>query len=269
MNSITRRFESWDAFVNYAAPERPDSASRLGNRAWSGTASFSEALDLARGGWVEGLKRIRPMAARVEAAGARGIRWDVVRDVSGAWVDVGEYLRGVPECMVSPVECEAPVAGPIVTLVVAGSASSCVSADSIMRRGAACVSLVDALEAAGRRVEIVLSFAVSSHAGSAKHELRVVVKRADMQLSPEVVAFSLAHPASLRRIAFGAWEQEGDDARRYWEFTMSGGYGRPTDTAERGDVYVPTGVTTEFESDAAAQRWVVERLREQGVEVEA
>ena len=93
---------------------------------------------------------------------------------------------------------------PIVRLVIQRGGSSAYSAKEFMNYGAAVLSYVEGLEAAGFRCEIEVSFA--ANIPPVDHYLSVIVKRAEEPMELDRIAFVLTHPAFFRRIAFAVKE---------------------------------------------------------------
>jgi hypothetical protein len=87
-----------------------------------------------------------------------------------------------------------------------------------------------------------------------------------------LLAYALAHPATLRRLTFGYWETLSERDRVALDFVPHGTYGTPADVPqdERGDViYIPALLGTgPFKSGESTARWVIAELAQHGIEVE-
>jgi hypothetical protein len=137
--------------------------------------------------------------------------------------------------------------------------------------------LIDAIEYAGHRVEVVCNDASAadidenSLKGQKKEsgwfEVSVLIKKATQPLDMSDLAYCLAHPSMLRRIMFSAAEIEG------WS-DVSSGYGYPAEATDKGDLYVQELFYGEFakESEAVADEkvidWVIKQLNMLGVDIE-
>lgn len=270
------RVESWGAFVAVSTGPRltaqPNDDERRGSRDhaagadWDYGAGWDGTVDLAGRGWPEGLENVDAIRARVSAIVAREVtRPAWVFDVAGAVPDVGRYLAGEPENMLTPCEETAPAR--IVRLVVNFAASCNITAAAMYKRGAAALALVDAIESTGARVEIVVC---NAHCASGnKRAVIVTVKRAEDHADPDRLAFALAHPATLRRLWFAYAENTYTPDERAEYGVGNGSYGTPADMpdAERGDIYLPAALGWEehFSTPESAAAWIMETLRAQGI----
>jgi hypothetical protein len=265
-------YANWSEFVAAAAGDPGTDirspASRFTTRPiWSGSPTYESGLALAREGWRDGAERVRAMAAsiggRVEARMMRKVaRFSHRRGMLVA----SRLQQGNPKPFVRMVEREMADRNGrrVVRVVVNGAASDGIEPEVIETRGAAVTALVDALERAGRRVELDLVVGIRNP----DIETWVRIKGAGDRLHLENVAYALAHPSTLRRLMFAVWEKLPAADRRYLEV----GYGTPNEVAEadRGDLYLgrmllgePQWLTAE-----AATRWVIETLSAQGIKIE-
>lgn len=90
----------------------------------------------------------------------------------------------------------------------------------MMLRGAAVLSLADTLERRGFSTE--LRIVGNSQAGGQAFRYSIVYKRAGEPLDIDRAAFAIAHPSSMRRLAFAILEQH-----RELETNFRSGYGSP------------------------------------------
>lgn len=228
------------------------------------THSFEEALTLAREGWPEGRKQAQRFINRLDVSG-RIAKPEIIYDVVGnCGIDMGRFVMGDPECVMDMIDSSEESirnseGGKIIHLVYNISASAGISADIMMRRGAATMALVDALETAGRRVEITIVDQNQSY------EWRATAKAPGCSMQIDQLAFAFVHPSMLRRFGFSITAQCGKEGL---DATFRA-YGR---VANRpfGDIFMP-GMTygdPAWETDASAIAWINQILREQGVELE-
>ncbi|MBK7037860.1 MAG: hypothetical protein IPH42_16340 [Bacteroidetes bacterium] len=121
-------------------------------------------------------------------------------------------------------------------------------------------ALVDALEYAGHRAEVICNVAASRNQydrdGHNKEngwfEVDVKVKPSDQPVELSSLAFCLAHPSMLRRIVFSVEELVGwsDYADRY---------GYPAEATEKGDIYIKE-IFSGLVSNDEAISWVLLEL---------
>lgn len=168
---------------------------------WSGTSTFSEAVDLAVNGWADGCKRL--MTAMAAAQSAPSFTTALMMDVAGAYPIAALAAAGDPCSMVDLQPIEDRVR-PIVRLVVQRGGSSAYDPEEFINYGAAVLSYIEGLEAANFRVEIEVAFAAKIP--PIDHYLSVIVKRAEEPMELDRLAYVLTHPAFFRRIAFAVKE---------------------------------------------------------------
>lgn len=272
--TILREFKDTASFWDHIKKE-PDwginpQGSKGRNFNWYGkTDSFDHALDLARFGWREGVDLVKPMAAKFDAKVGRVLdSLQPVYDVVGEAPDVGAFLCGEPEHMLRFEPREG--LGRVVRFVVNVAASCGVDASALARRGAVVCSVVDGLERAGIRCEVVVGWG-SSH--EAFHLGLVTAKRADEPLNMDRLSFLLISSASYRRFAFRAFELESAKDRADLDVTQYGGYGYPTEIPQehRGDIYLMCADydNARWHTDKAAEAAALDMLRAAGVELTA
>lgn len=270
MSRIIQRFDSLSEFVDYSLQpndtRKNDSRARF-NRAFSGTDTFEEAVELSRG-WTEGADRLSKLKARIHGIGEAPRRTTVMQEVGPGVISMGRYVSGHPQPYAAIKEQHAARkgSGKIVRIYVSISASVTVETDDIERRGGAILELVDALQRAGRRVEVTAVQAVENYRTDASYECRVKIKRAQDRANLPTMAFALAHPAMLRRIVFSAEESLGN---AMFLHHVGEGYGTPANMQDppKGSLYLPT-ISPDYrtwDSDAKARRWVKDQCANYGI----
>jgi hypothetical protein len=267
-------FESLNDMVAHikesAGKHSKNSSLDTGNSAWNGTQDMAEAMRFARNGWPEGvkiMKRLRKDLGIDHIARLVGESEVESYDVSGSYVDVEVFNQGDPECMVEWIDTIAD-SPRIVGVYVNSSTSAGTSTAKIHRRGGVTLALVDLLESAGIRTEVIMvdMNVWKPEAANKMYKedgslLRVVVKRAESCLDVERLAFSLVSPSFLRRFVFGVQEGEPD---------VPFGYGtvdavKPEQVPEY-DIVLPTYSCLEdgdqvWDTDDAALRWLRRTLQ--------
>ncbi len=257
-------FDNIQDFWNYSFRESRAriKASRRDRRgeAWDKNVTWEEAKHLAQTGWVEGMKEIEKYRAILEPKITKHILRPVPESShTGYVVDVGAYLSNNPECFITRGWEKKNYPGRLFTVVVSCSFSCSVDAETIIKRGALVCALVDALEYAGHRVEVVCN--ETSTKDDRKNEIDVVVKNHEQPLDITDLAFCLAHPAMLRRIIFSANEQTG------WSDYTAGSYGYPGEATHQGDLYINEIHTGKLKVEEAID-WLLDKLRAFGIDME-
>ena len=227
------------------------------------TRTFDEAIQLAQKGWPEGLKKAEGMAKQLDVTG-RIAKPEIVYDVVGnCGFDMGRFVTGDPECVMdwreSEEATENSMRGKVIHLVFNISASCGVEGEVLVRRGAAAMELIDALETAGRRVEVTIIEQCE------QFEYRIIAKNAHQHLQMDQLAFATMHPSMLRRIGFSLTALCGEEGLQATKWNYGSPASRPF-----GDIYMPAAHMdgAQWHSDASAIKWVLRMLKEQGVELE-
>lgn len=266
-------FEDLHKFWKYAMQESNayQRTSREPSDRWSGSLSWDEAKSLALKGWKEGLKEVEKYQAKLSPFIAEKVlRHQQVFAISGYNVDVGSYLANDPECFISRVNEERNYPGKIFTIVCSISFSAAIQPETIIQRGAMICALIDAIEYAGHRAEVIcndascrydsLDYRNGKYKESGWFEVDVTIKKADQPLELIELAFCLAHPSMLRRIMFSVAEIEG-----WSDFIRN--YGVPATATNKGDIYVQEVFSGEV-SDGQAIEWVLTELKKLGIDLD-
>jgi hypothetical protein len=208
-------FDSLGDYVRFAKdnPTPKDSNQPNSGGSFNYTANLAEACNLALHGWDE-------IRAEVDAQldelvehinDAFGEFYVSEHSTSGAFVDMGRFVTGEPECMVSFVSEPQARMGRVVKIVVNGVVSGHVHADIIKKRGIAVLALVDTIHKLGVGIELWWEESMTG-AGSSKKEFSTLVKLHSSEEPMDInsLMFSLAHPDMLRRLQFSVQEQHKD-----------------------------------------------------------
>ena len=254
---------------------------------WSGGLTWDEAKIMAKSGWLEGMKEIEKYRARILPIVAdKVLRPQPTYSIAGYNVDVGSFLAGEPECFMAREWEERNYPGRIFKLVCSISFSSSIEPKTIIQRGAMICALIDAIEYAGHRVEVICNDAMSANNykeeeedkgeddeygeeieeyGQCKEEgwleISVVVKKTSQPLEMTDLAFCLAHPSMLRRLMFSVAEIEG-----WSDYAIN--YGYPSEATDKGDIYIREIFSGKV-SDENAINWVIEELVKLGINIES
>lgn len=242
---------------DYLASSRPV---KDGHPDWTLGASWEDTLRLAAEGWREGAEKVGKLVFQItDRVASRSVAPAIHHDVCGDFVDVGRFCEGAPECMVSFHEVESQAKGKVVKVAVNLAMHFSMSATEAFQRGAIAIALCDALERAGRTVEIVGAFLTCGDNGLSRplFAVAVTLKRAGDMIDADRLAFMLCHPAVARRISFALRELQSDALRA--KIGNSYGYSGTLDAEDASaDVVIPQNPSEE---------WILEELRRQGVEI--
>jgi hypothetical protein len=176
------------------------SRSNAATQSWDLGVGYSGAMELARKGWSEGAKDLSDRLAAHMPARDKEDSWRY--DVAGELPDIGRFLAGDPAHMKRHGHPKGH--RPIISLAINVVANAMITAQQMANYGAALVTIVDQIENAGRRVDLVCAFAARQF--GVKNVIGWQVKHAEDSLDLAAIAFSLGHPAALRRIGFAMIE---------------------------------------------------------------
>lgn len=279
-NIDIKRFDNWQSWLYYTCEKAHDTANadmgqasrREGEREWYGTDNFANAEALARKGWREGAKHVEAFqAVLTERIVGRIEKEDVAFDTEGAGFDVGRMLTGEPEHWVRWETLNDAAVAPAnrcVHIIMNGTVHCGVDRRTIIARGAAVAALAALLEYAGYNVRLDV---VHASGWRTMHAYVIRIKDYGQPVDAGTLAFAVAHPSSLRRLAFSAMEHETREEREANGYQNMGGYGSPGDLppAEReGAIYVAAGSVNNhgsWEDSNAAEAWVLDQLAEHGI----
>jgi hypothetical protein len=234
-----------------------------------GLGSLGKALDLAGSGWSEGVASIDKRAARITAAITRRMTpCEPYFDVAGLEIDMAAYTEGRPEAWLDLAE--APVESPngrVVRVLFDYVLSGCVENKDLTERGVYVAALVAALETSGRSVEVIARLSSSTANGlrngsdpGSTFTVETVVKAAGEPVNLASLAFTLTHPAMLRKLGFSLIEDMGNGVYGLG-FESNMGYPYRQAAPAGCDVLVPSVIGD------LDEEWIVETLRAQGVEL--
>ena len=189
---------------------------------WFGTASLEQAIGLVQEGW-DTRPDLSKLSSDIESHTSSEVATlNLEHQVQGAYVDVGAYLEGVPECMVQFVEQPEPK---VVKLAFNISTSGSMSRDAFANRGAVTLAICNKLQMAGYSVEIIAYECCQNRVGS-KHFVSWVLKSSAQPFDEGSLAFWCCHPSALRRIHFLYCESMDEKVRREFDYN-GGGYSKP------------------------------------------
>lgn len=203
---------------------RPASRKNAAEKDWDLGWGWDATLERGLSGWAEGWQLIR--AARASMPGDFHPCPPPDFDIAGGVLCIPSFLSGDPAHFEEDQE-DAGGRSRILRMIIPLTAHCGISAERMANRGAAIASVIDALEAAGIRVE---AEAISTHEeGWAQAVIRHRIKEAGAHLNLSNLALSVASPAVFRRLHFAGLEALGGCNIK--------NYGRPGRPLERGKPY--------------------------------
>lgn len=282
-------FEDWGQWLEYVTQPPPSDAGtgslrrheRRGGYAWtdadqfnySRTRTYEEALQLAAAGWHDGEAEARKVSGKLlRELGSVIEKDEELIDIEGQGLDVANFVQGIPEHWVRYERNWENAPGPIVKVVVNMGIEFHTAASTIITRGAAVAGMIECIELTGRSCELWVGDYSSGGWNGAPLLMLVKVKTAGQPLDMGRVMFALAHPSSLRRLGFRAIEvwEESRFLSSMGTYAMMGDI--PEDSPHRGDIYIPGihwGGDPTWTDQKKTRQWVIDRLREQGITINA
>lgn len=220
------------------------------SNSWAG-GSLDEARSWATEGWIDGGTKAREAAERIAVARPevmRGKRYSV----AGALPNIPRYLTGNPAHMELPAPKKQH--GKVITLIASPFISCTIDPERLLAQAIAACAIVDALETAGYRCEVIARSMSTSETCVA--DVSVVAKRAGEALNVARMAFTIGHPSAIRRLWFGYLA--GNDAFK----DLGTGLGTPlatdeSEAAEMNAFVIPTVQMTEGVSESETDPLVV------------
>lgn len=227
-------FDSFGEFIDYAKhnPEPKSSDKPATSSNWQGgTTSLSDAVHLASHGWNEVRPKVDKILSELQdrIAMTVGDRFVTEYSVTGADVDMGRFLSGEPECMMTFANEPVEGMGRVVKVAVAGTASSHIDPEDILRRGVAVLALVDTLHKLGVGIELYYDSSIEGRKGNKIYSTAVKLHDSRDLFDIDSIMFALAHPSMLRRLTFSVQEQS--ETAKQQGAESGGGYGYPASMA--------------------------------------
>lgn len=186
------------------------------------THSMSEAIDLARYGWQEGIEKLN---SKIQIK-TQGELFTNKYDIAGGHVSVPRYLNGCPKNMIRKVPVENK--DRVITIVKVCSVLGGKSVDAMIAEGAKFVQVIQRVEASGYRCNADVIFASSKEfqrISSTAHVVRVRIKKANERLNLAKMCFPMVHPSMFRRFIFKLREIDPVLKRQGWHGAGSSFYG--------------------------------------------
>jgi len=248
MNLKTSHFNSFRQLLEQVVNgDREDSIPRTSlasirhepDRHFTATRTMEDALDIAHNGWPEGRKQIEIYTKEYTKLWQKffpqqDFGSEMKQQETGSIIVMDEFLKGSPDCMLEfnpNEESDDKLKGSKLQRMIINACCNChISTEAIYQRGALLAALVNSMELSGFNVEIIVVWQVDSGGwrSNVQQQLRytLTLKKFQDFLDTDTLAFTLAHPAMLRRMIFTLIEQE---PKNYVDNFVYSGYGHTTD----------------------------------------
>lgn len=175
---------------------------------WDLGVGFSEAVELARLGWIEGANRAQDTICT--SFTHKSPAPDTKVDFYGHMPHVPRYCAGAPDSMLRHTTPPTIGGGRVITLYVSCAIHAEVRAQNAANFGLGVAAYINQLETDGVRVELYATSPWDEDRLGKKGwrvSFAVKLKSADQPLDLAVIAFALGHPAMTRRIIFALMER--------------------------------------------------------------
>lgn len=264
-----------------AACPDTERSSKLATLKFTETKSLDAAVDLARKGWDGGIDQIGAFKAEIERL-TRGLIPVPQPEphLSRGRVSVSRAISGQPKAFIRKVDhgrTRDAMMPKVLHLVYNATVSGAIGKDVILRRGAAMIVACQTLERRNIRcgIEIVWAFTPNpqaarfpdQHPKEPSLEYRLQIKHPNEHVSIDKLAFFMAHPSALRRLALSLMEHEDDATRQQFRIGRAGRYGYPAETDKRGHIYIGRIVSPTDWSEALTIAWLKKTLTDQGLKL--
>lgn len=177
-----------------------------GGYEWDMGVKYSQAVTMAKQGWLEGAQRAQHA---LKAFTPKDAAPDTKIDFYGFRPHVARFCAGAPDNMIRHTREGEGGSGRVLTLAVPVNFNCMTDARKAANFGVAVAQYVNQLEQQGIRVELIACIANSHNMpeGNDRVIFSWTVKRADQPLDLAVVAFAIGHPAMFRRLGFALLER--------------------------------------------------------------
>jgi len=241
-DAVTLHCDTWEDF------ERAANKPKLNGGASDRTSSqlhdffyfdtWEEAMDAFKvKGWPEGWDKIKESSNQIKDVGSMSLRFEPQFSDSGDEFDIGRFLEGENEHMITyrMEECGSP--GQIYSIEYNPVASASFTPHELLMRGLVVLGLYDKIVRAGGSCEISLNFSVETDLRNGGKRMAIHITTPicspDKPMSGERIAFALCNPDFFRRCILRVMEAHfSEDIRKAFRvgaYEVNGaGYGIPS-----------------------------------------
>ena len=210
INSKTEviEFDSLKDFYDYICETPFNEAFRwanhysvTGDKWFTKTKDFEEAVDLFKGGWSDMANKLVQKLKVIESKTEPTMKPRSALGVCGYQAIVPLYLQGVPNNMVT--KKIVPIKQKVITLNKSIDYNGGVGTEQIIEESIKAMQIVKKLEAQGYRCNLNLVLGSTGHGKDVKQfVMKVRIKSANEKMNISKLAFPLVHPSMLRRLFF-------------------------------------------------------------------
>jgi hypothetical protein len=189
-----------------------------GDKYFTGTSNYQEAIDLLKNGWSDMSKKLEQKLkiAAKEIAPKKVNR--MAYDVAGFQASVPRYLQGIPTNMVNKKSVTQKQK--VITIVKNIGYNCNITTEEIIEQSIKAFMIVKAIEEKGIRVNLEICW--SSEKNGERFLYKVRLKNASERLNISKMAFPMVNPSMLRRVMFRMLEVDPNITQQGWKI----GYGR-------------------------------------------
>lgn len=212
MKKYSFKYSEFIRYVKYLTPINRESSDDRDSstKKFTETSSLKEALDLAENGWQAGIDQLSEELEKQINSG-----FDTELSVSGAFVNVGEFMSGNPECMVVYSEEVAPLK-PELTICINLTYSGSVKGSKAVEYAKQCLKYINEMNIK-YSIKVIGYFMSKQRNKTIDDIVEIQLKDFNENLALNTLAFAL-HPSFFRRLWFRHLE-----SKEYW----SSSYGYP------------------------------------------
>ena len=230
-------FEKFDSIDNFMriVESRPKNeimkhknSSRTGDKNFTGTNNYEEALDLLKNGYEKPLERIKGEIVKDLKISQSRPRRTPRNAVVGFVPNVPNYLLGIPEQMITINQTPQKVKAISIAYMIGNNCET--KAKALENAGITMLNVINRLELSGIRVNLDIVMFCSKE-GNEWQIASVNVKSYREQLDIKKLCFPITHPSMFRRFGF-AWLERSTDMKN----DFSWGYGHSATEREEKEV---------------------------------
>ncbi|WZB38402.1 hypothetical protein SEA_BAZZLE_126 [Mycobacterium phage Bazzle] len=262
-------FESFDDLLTHNREGKDHRSKHMDDPSFYGVKDMKEADQLAQKGLPKaGVEAINLAEHKVALLAGDLYRpaYNEYHDTAGAYVDMGRYMEGEPECMVDFTPTEEPGQNKIVALILNITYNWSITAKAIKENGQAMFALVEAIETAGMQAEIWVDMYVRGFGTSYRARTAVRLKKAGEPFDVSMFMYALTHNSFLRAHLFNAMHSHDADVRDACGIHPMGGYGSCINNAQDMEDFPPYSIYIPCISDnSQAGKFVPAVLRQLGL----
>lgn len=219
-SSINQMLNILEGRKNNEVMQNNHSSTQTGNREWSGTDSYEEAVKLLTCGYTDILDKLR-LGIQKATKSLKDIDFSkshIIEDVQGASPIVPNYLQGLPKTMC--YRQSVPKKIKTINIIYSPCENCSSQPEEFIEAGVAILSAIRAIEKSNISIKLDCMF---SDTISRKEAVIGIVRIKNYRdcLDLQKLCFPMAHPSMLRRIGF-KYIETAPDMKEY-KFTF--GYG--------------------------------------------